>query len=172
MLKIVDFASSTDYSCLVNVNEYVPITFRTQRQPLGGARYIRMGNFENNLLELIVSSDSMTLRGVTVTLVGEVGHNLMRGVDTGPTGLPVLELPGGTEFTGPASARRANIGCNFSLATSEDIAEISINENKDFDSRVSYGDVWFLIRNEELVGIRFLNLDIESISMIRSFNRV
>jgi hypothetical protein len=171
MLKIVEYANSDDYSCLVTVNEYVPIAFRTQREPLGGARYIRLGNFTNCLLELIVSVDLMTLRGVTVTLVNEVRHDLMSGVDTGPAGLPVLALPKDVEFTGPASAKRVNIACNFSLATSGSVAEISINDNKQFDARTIHGNVWFLMRNEELVGIRFLDLNVESINVINSFDR-
>lgn len=171
MLKIVGSANSADYSCLVDVNEYVPIAFRTQREPLGGARYIRLGNLTNCLLELIVSADLMTLRGVTVTLVSEVGHDLMSGSDTGLLGLPVLALPKDAEFTGPASSQRANIACNFSLATSEGVAEISINDNKKFDARIIHGNVWFLMKDEELVGIRFLGLDAESISVINSFDR-
>lgn len=170
MLKIVGFTSSSEYPCIVSVNDYVPITFRTQREPLGGARYIRLGNFENCLLELIVSANSMTLRGVTLTLVGQVERDLMTGVDTGPTGLPVLELPQGIEFTGPLASQRANVACNFSLATSGDVAEISIANNKLFDARVIHGNAWFLMKEGELVGIRFLGLDAESINVINSFN--
>src|SRR5207247_4270466 len=52
--------------CLIEVDEFVPLRFRTYERPIGAA-YVRVGNYSTTLVELIVDPISKLLRGLTLT---------------------------------------------------------------------------------------------------------
>jgi len=65
-IQIAAVQSLVDVSCLIIVDEYIPLRFRTFDKPLG-ASYLRLGNYQTSLLEIIVDPTSNVLRGATVT---------------------------------------------------------------------------------------------------------
>jgi hypothetical protein len=171
MLKVIGIYNASQHPSLVQTDGYIPVRFRTQTAPLGGARYIRMGNFQNSLLEIMVPTDSLSLRGLTVTLVEKLGHEIMNGMAEASNGLPIFELPEGCNFIGPESSQCINLNYDFSLSISDDIIEVRFDGANEFDGRIAHGNVWFLTMKDELVGIRFIDLDEESINLFSSYGR-
>jgi hypothetical protein len=169
MLRVIGIYNASQHPSLVQTDGYVPVRFRTQATPLGGARYIRMGNFENSLLEIIVPTDAIILRGLTVTLVGALGQGIMSGMAEASNGLPVLELPRGSNFSGPESSQYINLNYDFSLSVSDNIIEVRFDGSNEFDGCIAHGNVWFLTMKDELVGIRFVDLDEKSIGIFSSY---
>lgn len=168
MLTLAGLYESTDFPCTIQVDSYVPIRFRTQADPLGGARYIRLGNFENNLLEIIVPRDSMVVRGFTVTLAHSIGNRALSDSGCGESlyGLPILEFPSGTEFHGPEASRRLDLRIDFSLCVLEDSVEIQIGDEGEFELEVVHKNVQFLFLRNELKGIRLRGLTVSDIRIL------
>lgn len=79
----------------VAVDEYVPLRFRTYRQPLG-VGYVRLGDFSRTLIELAVEPETQAVRGLTVTSISEVSSWPAFEVFEVEEGLPALT----TSFVG------------------------------------------------------------------------
>jgi len=156
MITVLDSRDSSSFQSLVEVNDYLPLRFRTYSEPLGGVRYVRIGNGETRLLELILPSDSMEVRGCTVPLVDKRTYQLLTGPEQSSSGLPIIELPD-YEFSGPSSAQRVDTHIDFIAAIERDTIEFQFGGADSFDRSMCCEDVCFLIRGSDLVGIRVRN---------------
>jgi len=60
------YESPSDAKCLIEVDDFVPLRFRTYERPLG-ASYLRLGDSAQTLVELLVDPMTGLFRGLTVT---------------------------------------------------------------------------------------------------------
>ena len=153
MLKVVGTCEASEFPSNVDFDEHVPVRFRSHSGPIGGARYIRLGNLSTSLLELRVPSESMALRSFSLTLIDRVSTKKLCGNAEFEYGLPVLELPEGSVFQGPISAQRADIKEEISAYLDLDGFVISIGEVVDYDRALKHGRISFFISNDALIGI-------------------
>ena len=79
----------------VDVDEYVPLRFRTYREPLG-VGYVRLGNYSTTLVEMAVEPRTQVVRGLTVTSISDVSSWPSFDVSGVEEGLPALS----TSFEG------------------------------------------------------------------------
>lgn len=156
MITISGSCDATSFQSLVEVDDYLPLKFRTYSEPLGGVRYIRIGNGETRLLELIVPADSMVVRGCTVPLIDRKVDHLLTGPEQFSLGLPIIDLAD-YEFSGPPSAQRLDAPIDFAAAVERDAVEFQFGGARSFDRAIRCGDVRFLVQQSDLVGIRITN---------------
>ena len=90
-LKIARFEKLPDTSFTLIVDDYVPLSMRTYDAPIG-ASYIRLGDFQTELLELIVEPNTKILRGFTLTCFKAVKTVPVRGNPIKGDGLPVFDV--------------------------------------------------------------------------------
>jgi hypothetical protein len=88
-LSVVEVVT-IELPCLLELDEYVPLSFRTYESPLG-ASYVRLGNYSTTLLELAVDPNTKMLRGATVTCYEVLSAWPELRVVSESDGLPVLE---------------------------------------------------------------------------------
>lgn len=63
MLEIV-CAMPSVFPGTIEVDPYIPLSFRTYDDVLPGPKYYRLGNFQTSLLEIAVDADSSLVRGL------------------------------------------------------------------------------------------------------------
>lgn len=80
---------------VVDLDEYVPLRFRTYREPLG-CGYVRLGNYSTTLVEMPVEPGTQVVRGLTVTSINDVSSWPSFDVSGVEEGLPALS----TSFEG------------------------------------------------------------------------
>jgi hypothetical protein len=158
MLKISDVQQPSDQLCIVDIDPHVPITFMTRRHPVGGARYIRLGNFKTHLLDLEFPPDSLALSGFVVVSIDNLARGLLKGGGPKVSGLPVFGLPAGCSFSVLGGFARLDVPIAFELSCEGDIAEIRIGDVIGYDRRICFQRVEWLLWNDSLVGMRVLNL--------------
>ena len=80
----------------VYVDEYIPLRFRTYRDPLG-VSYFRLGNYRTTLAELAVEPRTHTVRGLTVMSISSLSPWPRPDLADVEEGLPVIpeSLDGG-----------------------------------------------------------------------------
>lgn len=156
MITVLGSRDSSSLQSLVEVDDYLPLRFRTYSEPLGGVQYVRIGNGETRLLELILPSDSMEVRGCTVPLIDKRTYQLLTGPEQSSPGLPIIGLPD-YEFSGPPSAQRVDTHIDFVAAIGRGTIEFQFGGADSFDRSICCEDVCFLIRGNDLVGIRVQN---------------
>lgn len=155
-----------DVSPRFEVDEYVPITFRTYSGLLG-AKYLRIGNFETTLLELLLDPHSYTIRGVTLLSFDKthVPHKSFELPET--IGLPVLDAQG-SGLIDFSDKQHAEIGCKFSVGLVSDFFEIDLFGISSADSAIRCDRTYFLLRGKSLVGIRFTKLNSQETSLLEN----
>lgn len=156
MIEVLDSRDASSFQSFVEVDDYLPFRFRTYSEPLGGVRYVRIGDGETRLLELIIPFDSMEVRGCTVPLIDKRAYQLLTGPEQSSPGLPIIALPD-HEFSGPPNAQRVDTRIDFVAAIERDTIEFQFGGADSFDRAICCGDVCFLIRRNDLVGIKVQN---------------
>jgi len=153
-------------SSQVEVDEYVPLRFRTYVGTLGGV-YLRLGNFIDSLLEFMLDPVSMTVRGFTLTSF-DILHDQPRTFASLPRimGLPVVELP--DEFRGPTDARRIDVKKGFSVGFGVDFVEMDLGGLPEAQRVLVADAAEFYLRANELVGIRVVGLTKQQVATIKS----
>lgn len=73
MLRVVVLQEPSESPSILNIEHYVPISFRSRSRPIPGARLIRFGDFKAQLLELQFTVESLALRGFTLVVAGKPG---------------------------------------------------------------------------------------------------
>lgn len=155
MLKIIGIDKAEFATCIVKINSYVPITFRSRDQPVPGARYVRLGDLKACHFELQFPSDTSILTGFTLTSCrGPFGVSL-NGHGPSSKGLPIFELP---EQAFSGRLPRIDMQAQISLSCTNNQTEIRIGEAKTFDRVVVHERVQFLFLRDVLVGLRVLDL--------------
>jgi len=89
LLRVTGVRSVAHATFVLELDEFVPLQFRSFREPLG-AGYLRLGNYSSTLIELAVEPYSQVLRGVTVTSIESLSPWPSFSVRALHQGLPVL----------------------------------------------------------------------------------
>lgn len=158
MIKVTDLYTPDNALCTIEIDEYVPLRFRSYDRLLG-VNYVRLGNFNTSLLELLIDPNSSVIRGFTLTSFDKT-HEL-RPLDRQPvrSGLPKIE----TEETG----NRIDLRCDVSVAFED--YEIDVVWNQIPPSEiVKFGRAIFVIGENELVGIRVIDLTQEEVAILKT----
>lgn len=71
VLRVTQLQPSGTVEADVDIDEYVPLRFRTYREPLG-VGYVRLGNYSTTLIEIALEPRTQVVRGLTVTSVNNM----------------------------------------------------------------------------------------------------
>jgi hypothetical protein len=158
MLRVTAIEDVAKAKSIVNIDPYIPISFRSRSQPIGGARYIRLGDFKTQLLELQFPAESLTLSGFTVVSGQGSARGVLAGDGPSSSGLPVIRMPEGQVFSDASRIQRLDIGTNFTVSCADGQADIALGAAETFNRKVVYGRVQFLLSDDVLVGLRVVDL--------------
>ncbi len=158
MLRVTGVLETSETSCVVNIDSYVPISFRSRSQPIAGARYIRLGDFNTQLLELQFPPESLALSGFTLVSGEGTAQGGLRGVGASAVGLPIVSLPRGEAFSNDGKISHLDIQTEVVLTCTDGNAEVRLGSAKIFDRTLMHGRAQFLLSEDILVGLRLLDL--------------
>jgi hypothetical protein len=166
MLKVTGVQDAAEALCLIDMDPYVPISFRSQSEPFTGARYITLGDSKGQLLELQLPPESMALSGFTVVLADTSERRWLSASGPVTEGLPIIELPHGAVFDHLGYISSIEFPGNVWLSCSDAQAgarvEVDLGCADTFDRRIVHGRIQFLVSEDILVGLRVVDLtDIE-----------
>jgi len=159
MLRVRNIHETTEVLCIVNIDSYVPISFRSRSQPIAGARYIRLGDFQRRLIEFQFPADSLVLSGFTMVSGEGSTHGTLMGDGPSAVGLPIISLPQGGAFSDSGGIPRLDIPTDVAASCTDGHAEVALGVAEAFNRRVVYGRVQFLLSDDVLVGLRVLELN-------------
>jgi hypothetical protein len=162
------FISSTD-NCPEHdkriIDEHVPISFRSYSGLLG-AKYLRVGDFQTTLLEFLLDPISYTIRGITLTSLDKIHVPCEPEIILESFGLPIVDV-GKSDLNVLVEARKAEVSCQFSVGIESNFLEVDFSEIKNANRKINCGRVQFFLKNEELSGVRFVNLTIDEIAILQ-----
>jgi hypothetical protein len=158
MLRVTDVQEAYEALCIVNIDSYVPMSFRSRDQPIASARYIRLGDFKTQLLELQFPAESLTLSGFTLVSGQGAAHGGLRGDGPSAAGLPIVSLSQGEAFSNAGRIPRRDIQTSVSVSCADGHAEVRLGAAETFNRRVVHGRVQFLLSDDVLVGLRVIDL--------------
>jgi hypothetical protein len=154
--------SIEDIPCLIEIDEFVPLRFRTYTEAIGAA-YVHLGNKSTTLTELIFHPGSRVLRGVTLTCFASFSPWPDIGEATSSEGLPVLLLDS-------SPSRTVVIEREFQVSLRADELLISWGNLSQLSSRLVFDKVQFLIGENELKAVRFSKLSEKEVDLLTSYN--
>lgn len=169
MLRVTDVQEASEALCVVKIDAYVPISFRSRSHPIAGARYIRLGNFKTQLLELQFPAESLALSGFTLVSGEGAAHQGLRGDGPLAAGLPIVSLPQGEAFSDAGRIPRLDIQTSVTVSCTDGHAEVGFGAAETFNRRVLHGRVQFLLSDDVLVGLRVLDLSEKEQRIIRDY---
>ena len=162
------FISSTD-KCPEHdertIDEHVPISFRSYSGLLG-AKYLRVGNFQTTLLECLLDPISYTIRGITLISFDKIHVPCEPEITLESFGLPIVDVAK-SDLNVLVEARKAEVFCQVSVGIESNFLEIDFSEIKNANRKINCGRVQFFLKDEELSGVRFMNLAIGEISILQ-----
>jgi hypothetical protein len=158
MLRVTDVEEAAKAPSIVNIDPYVPISFRSRDQPIPGARYIRLGNFKTQLLELQFPAESLALSGFTLVSGEGTEHGGLTGDGPSSLGLPVIYLPEGEAFSTAGRIPRLDIQVEVTVSCTDGQAEIRLGAAGSFNRKFLHERVQFLLSDDVLVGLRVTDL--------------
>ena len=157
-IRVVDRQKPTDVPCLIEVDEYVPLSFRTSREPQGSS-FLRVGNYSTTLTEMLINPDTGLLRGVTLTSFERFSEWPALGETTPSEGLPVLSVDWGDSYS-------VDVERDFQVSLRGDQLLIWWDDVAAPSNSLTFGRVQFLVFESELRGIRFFDLSGEEVSTL------
>ena len=160
-IPITEFQELAGVPCLVEVDELVPLRFRTYDRPIG-AEYLRLGNHSTRLAELIIDPLSHLLRGATLTLFDSFAPWVAPNETAPSRGLPRLLMQN-------ATGRRIDANSDFSVSMKDNELLLTWDDLARVSKSSVYGDVQFLLVGDNLSGIRFFDLSPEAVSLLSRF---
>lgn len=166
MIKLCGLLECPSLSCTTEVDQYVPLRFRSYVGLLG-ASYVRIGNFRSSLLEFLVDPNSCAIPGLTLTSFDLIHDFLTLELPFSESGLPIVEWSE-AKSAGPPAARRFDINQSFSVAFSASTVEIDLGQLANADRSIDCSSVEFFVEDDVLVGLRIGGLSKEQVSLIRS----
>jgi hypothetical protein len=150
----------------VEVDEYVPLRFRSYEGTLG-IKYVRFGNFKSSLLEFLVDPNSMTVRGFTLTSFDAVHQLRAKAELPSSAGLPIITFASG--FVGPVDAQRIDVRAEISVGFGEDLVEIDLGGLSTAQRVVVGGPAEFYVGADgEMVGVRIVRLAKQQLAMLKA----
>ncbi|RMD65427.1 MAG: hypothetical protein D6824_02690 [Planctomycetota bacterium] len=133
----------------VDVDEFVPLRFRTYREPLG-VGYVRLGNYSTTLVEMAVEPRTQVVRGLTVTSICDMSPWPFFDIFEVMEGLPALA----TSFEG---GEVLDLQRDFMVAIRP--REIVVFwKSLDRCRGSKFRNICFLIAEDMLAGVWFTNL--------------
>lgn len=168
MTRAIAVSSSNEASlhgCRVEVDEYVPLRFRSYEGTLG-VKYVRFGNFSGSLLEFLLDPNSMAIRGFTLTSFDTVHQPRAIAELPQSSGLPIVEFAEG--FGGPVDAQRINVKADFSVGLGEDFVEIDLGGLSDARRVIVADMARFYVGVARLVGVRVIGLTKQQVLMLKA----
>ncbi|MDR6891029.1 MULTISPECIES: hypothetical protein [Variovorax] len=150
----------------IDVDDYVPLSFRSYAFGLGGVRDVRLGDLSSNFLELKLGLDSNTLRGITLLRFGTTHELLPAFALREEVGLPILNV-NEAHFEGPWATQCIDLPMAFSVAVGTDCVEIDFGMLFAADRASVFGPVKFFLNGDSLVGIRVFCLTREQLKKIQ-----
>lgn len=172
MTILISGVDNTPRPAFVEVEEYVPLSFRTYESTLGGVRDVRLGGLSSSFLELTLGIEINVLRGFTLLSFEAIHEPNISDRTIEREGLPILALDN-LIFTGRIGTQYCDLPTLFSVGFGSDFIELM------FDSQLSAaqqsivcGNVRFFVGNNSLLGIRIYDLRQEQIAAVKSMATV
>lgn len=150
VFHVLRYESPPDAKCLIEVDEYVPLRFRTYERPLG-ASYLRVGDLAGSLVELLVDPTTGLLRGVTVTSFPALSAWPIVAARDASQGLPVFAVSWGR-------MNRIDAGVDFSVSVSGTEVLVYWQALDRCEASSFQGRVRFLSVDGHLAGVHFAGL--------------
>jgi hypothetical protein len=144
-----------DVPYLVEVDPYLPLSFKTYSEALPGTRYFRIGNFNTSLLEIGIEPSSMLIRKVTlVSFDKTVKHEDLEVNDIlrKTEGLPVVS-------SASLSGDRTDEPTEFTVCLYDNSFCIDWSRGKPLSNMVRFRAASFYLAEHELCRITFAELD-------------
>lgn len=164
MIAVTGIDKSPSRGCRIEFDEYVPLRFRTYEGTLG-VKYVRVGDLSGSLLEFLLASDSMAVRGFTLTSFNAVHQPGAIAELPRTSGSPIMAFDEG--FKGPIDAQRIDVREAFSVGFGEDFVEIDLGGLSNAQHVVVSGTAEFYVGLEELLGVRVIRLTQQQISILK-----
>lgn len=161
-----------DAPCVIEVDEYVPLRFRTYDKPLGSV-YLNLGNRSTSLADLMVDPISRVLRGVTLTSFEKFAAwpkigttNPVEGLPalTGPWNVPERDLP-------MLEYKSVNMSVDFSVSLRGNELVIFWGDLASLSGSSVFEKLQCYISGSELRGVRFFNLDHRDAELLTSHGK-
>jgi hypothetical protein len=161
-LSIDEVSSVETFPCRIDLDEFVPLRFRTYERPLG-AGYIRLGNYSTTLLELIIEPRARVLRGATITSYDVLSDWPDLRVTSESDGLPVLSVT----FD---RSNRIDLREDFRVAVKSNEVLVFWGDLIGCNQS-NFAKVHCLDRDGQMRGIRFSELSEEEVNLFASHAR-
>ena len=151
MLKVVGIYHAS--ICDLTIDEYVPLSFRTQLPANIEPLYWRTGDIQRNIFELSVNRNGGEVYGSTLVSSVEQITSENQNFYADPSvslGLPIVDISA-------IDSRTIAIDhiSPFRIIKTNDSINVLFNESNNSKSCMKCGRVSFLIEDEFLVGVRF-----------------
>lgn len=143
--------------CKIEIDDYIPLLFRSYSGTLG-VKYIRYGDGDETLLELLLDPITTAIRGFTLVSVGPKHHPELFAELPFAEGLPVMALLPGENFQGSIDESYIEIHKIFSLGAGPNFIEIDMGGITAADRYIKCKQVEFYICVNNIVGIRIVDL--------------
>ena len=137
---------------LIDVDEYVPLRWRSYAPPLG-VGYLRLGDFNATLLELAIEPRTQAVRGVTLTSIDCESAWPSFQIEEASESLPSLDA-------NCEAAEIRDVRCELRAAASGAEVLIWWSELGECNA-LGPKNARFLVRDGNIVGVRFAGLDDE-----------
>lgn len=156
MIIFSSLFGNNDIQVKFEFDEYIPFSVATH-EGLLGAKYLRLGDFERNLLEIMLDPISFTVRGLTLVCFSKLHVPMELRELPVQTGLPVVDLLN-SELTELAEKPWAELKANFTLGIGLNFLELDLFEIVDADNIIRQGQLEFYCRGKALIGLRLNGL--------------
>jgi len=139
--------------CFVEVDDYVPLRFRTSERPLGSS-YLRLGDQVSSLAEILVDPNIGLVRGITITSFAGLAKWPRFEVETIEQGVPILNVSQGNR-------NRVDTGVQFSVSVQGSDVLMYWAPMQHCKASVLLDRVRFLTVGDQLAGVVFRGLSDE-----------
>ena len=153
-MLLVASTLEVDVPCLVEVDPYLPLSFKTYPEILPGARYFRIGNFHTSLVEIGVEPSSMVIRSVTLVSFDRIIEPVQLHkihVFEEIAGLPVVS-------SSSLSGDRIDEQTEFAVCLHDDFFCIDWSHGKALSTVIRFQQASFYLAERELCRITFSGL--------------
>ncbi len=161
MLTIAS-ATQMDAPCIVDIDPYVPLAFKTYPEVLPGACYFRIGNFRTSLLEIGIDPSSLIIRSICLVSLDKVREcsqlHALCGLDE-TVGLPVVDA-------GSFSGARIDEYRDFSVFLKDDSFVIDWSDERFLSNVIRFQRVSFCLAGDELRRIIFNGLSSAEVALL------
>lgn len=167
MTILISGVDSTPRPTFVEINDYVPLSFRSYKSTLGGVRDVRLGGLSTSFLELTLGLEVNVLRGFTLLSFDAIHEPKTFESMMETEGLPVLML-NDVIFRGKLGMQYCDIPMLFSVGFGVNFVELRFGQLDAVEQSIVCGQVKFLVRENSLLGVRVCGLREEQVRSIKS----